>query len=106
MRSLNWQIWAGFLLSLIAALSYPLVFVRWPLTRESPWASLILFAIALVLLFFGLRRAFKPDKRIVSKIFSSFAAAFGVFLLAALLFMFSVMGSWLPGSVGAPQVGQ
>ncbi len=106
MKRINWQIWAGFLLSLIAALSYPLLFVRWPLTRESPWANLILFAIALVLLFFGLRRAYKPDKRIVSKIFSSLAAGFGVFLLGALLFMFYVMGSWLPASSGAPQVGQ
>jgi len=53
-----------------------------------------------------LRRAFKPDKRIVSKIFSSLATAFGVLLLAALLFMIFVMGSWLPASAGAPQVGQ
>src|SRR5260370_260046 len=60
----------------------------------------------MVLLFFGLRRAFKPDKRIVSKVFSSLAAAFGVLLLAGLLFMIFVMGSWLPRSVGAPQAGQ
>jgi len=59
-----------------------------------------------VLLFLGLRRAFKPDKKIVSKVFSSLAAAFGVLLLAGLLFMIFVMGSWLPRSVGAPQVGQ
>jgi hypothetical protein len=38
---------------------------------DFPWANLILFAIAMVLLFLGLRRAFKPDKRIVSKIFSA-----------------------------------
>jgi len=106
MKRLNWQIWAGFILSLVAGLSYPLVFVRWPVTREFPWANLVLFAIALVLLFFGLRRAFKPDKRIVSKIFSSLAAAFGVFMLAALLFVIYVMGAWLPASAGAPQVGQ
>jgi len=59
-----------------------------------------------VLLFLGLRRAFKPDKRIVSKVFSSLAAAFGVLFLAGLLFMIFVMGSWLPRSVAAPQVGQ
>lgn len=106
MKRLNWQIWAGFLLSLVAAFSYPLLFVRWPITREPPWANMILFAIALVLLFFGLRRAFKPGKRVVSKIFSALAAAFGVLLLAGLLFMFYVMGSWLPASRGAPQVGQ
>ena len=102
----NWPIWAGFVLSLVAAFSYPFVFVRWPITREFPWANLILFAIALVLLFFGLRRAFMPDKTIVSKVFSILAAVFGVFLLAALLFLIYVMGSWLPKSAGAPQVGQ
>jgi membrane protease YdiL (CAAX protease family) len=106
MKRLNWQIWTGFVLSLVAALSYPFLFVRWAITREFPWANLVLFAIAMVLLFLGLRRAFKPDKRIVSKVFSSLAAAFGVLLLAGLLFMIFVMGSWLPRSVGAPQVGQ
>ena len=106
MKKTNWQIWAGFLLSLVAGLSYPFLFVRWAITREFPWANLVLFAIALVLLFLGIRRAFKPDKRIVSKVFGSLAAAFGVLLLAGLLFMIYVMGSWLPASAGAPQVGQ
>jgi hypothetical protein len=63
MKKLNWQIWAGFVLSLVAGFSYPFVFTRWPITRDFPWANLILFAIAMVLLFLGLRRAFKPDKR-------------------------------------------
>ena len=106
MKRINWQIWTGFVLSVVAAFSYPFVFVRWPMTREFPWANLLLFAIALVLLFFGLRRAFKPDKRIVSKVFSSLAAGFGVFLLAGLLFLIYGMGSWLPASTGAPQIGQ
>jgi len=106
MKRLNWQIWAGFVLSLVAGFSYPFVFVRWPITREFPWANLILFAIAMVLLLLGLRRAFKPDKRIISKIFSSLAAALGLLLLAALLFIVFVAGSWLPASAGAPQVGQ
>ena len=106
MTRINWPIWTGFVLSLVAVFSYPFVFVRWPITREFPWANLILFAIALVLLFFGLRRAFTPDNTIPSKIFSSLAATFGVFLLAGLLFLIYVMGSWLPKSAGAPVIGQ
>ena len=106
MKRLNWQIWTGFVLSLMGLFSYPFVFVRWPTTREFPWANLVLFAIAFVLLFLGLRRAFKPDKKTVAKIFSSLAAVFGVFMLAALLFVIYVMGSWLPKSAGAPQLGQ
>ena len=106
MKRLNWQIWAGFILSLVAGFSYAFLFAQWAITRDWPWVNLILFAIAMVLLFLGLRRAFKPDKRIVSKIFSSLAAAFGVLLLAGLLFIVFVAGRWLPASAGAPRVGQ
>jgi hypothetical protein len=106
MKRLNWQIWTGFLLSLAAGLSYEFVFVRWPITRDFPWVNLILFAVAMVLLFLGLRRAFKPDKRIVSKIFSSVAGALGVLFFAGFLFGVFVFGRWLPASAGAPQVGQ
>src|SRR5258708_9920539 len=105
MKRLNWQIWAGFVLSLVAGFSDQFVFARWPITRDWPWVNLILFAIAMVLLFLGLRRAVKPDKRIVAKIFSSLAAALGVLLLAALLFPVFVAGPLLPASAGAPQVG-
>lgn len=106
MKRLNWQIWAGFVLSLIALVSYELVFLWWPVTRDFPWANLILFAAAIVLLFMGVRRAFKPDKRLVSKIFSSLAALIGVLGLAMFLFVFFVYARWLPTSAGAPQVGQ
>lgn len=106
MKRLNWQIWAGFVLSLVAGLSYTFVFIRWPATRDFPWVNLILYAIALVLLFLGLRRAFKPDKKILAKLFSSLAAALGILLLAGFLFSVFVYGRWLPASTGAPQVGQ
>ncbi len=106
MKRINWQLWAGFILSLVAGFSYPFLFVEWRITREFPWANLILFAIAFVLLFLGLRRAFKPDRRLTAKIFSSLAAAFGLVMLGALLFMIFVMGTWLPASAGAPLVGR
>lgn len=110
MKRLNWQIWAGFVLTLVAAFSFPLVFMRWPVTRDFPWANLILFAAAMVLLVLGLRRAFipnnKPDKRIFAKIFGSLAAALGVLLLAGFLFSVFVYGTWLPASAAAPLVGQ
>ena len=106
MKRINWQIWTGFVLSLVALVSYGVLFARWAITRDWPWANLILFAIAFVFLFLGVRRAFKPDKGKISKIFSSLAAAFGVLLLAGLLFIVFVAGRWLPPSTGAPQVGQ
>src|SRR2546425_12396942 len=42
----NWQIWAGFLLSLVAGFSYPFLLSHWEITRDYAWANLILFAIA------------------------------------------------------------
>lgn len=106
MKRFNWPLWAGFLLTLFAFLSYSFLFIEWPITRDFPWVNLILFAIAMVLLFVGLRRAFKPDKRIVSKIFSSLAGALGLLLLAGFLFLYFVEGRRLPASAAAPQVGQ
>ena len=106
MKRLNWQIWIGFLLSIFAFLSYPLVFVNWPVTRNFPWANLLLFAIAAILLFIGVRRAFAPDRRRISKIVSSVLATLSVLVLGMFIFVAFVASRWLPASTGAPQVGQ
>jgi len=102
----NWPIWSGFLLSLIALLSYPFLFVNWPVTRDFPWANLLLFGIAAVLLFLGVRRAFSPDRRRISKIAASVLVTFGVLVLAFFIFSFFIASRWLPASRGAPQVGR
>src|SRR6266496_2656606 len=104
----NWPIWAGFLLSAAAFISYPFVFVRWSLTRDFPWANLLLFGIAAVLLLLGVRRAFAPDrthpKR--SRIAASVAATLSVAILAFFIFTTFIASRWLPPAHGAPQVGQ
>ena len=105
-RSVNWTIWAGFLLSLIAVLSYPFLFVNWPITRDFPWANLLLFGIAVVLLLLGLRRAFAPDRRRLSKIIAALVATLSFLALGLFVFSFFVAARWLPASRGAPQVGQ
>jgi len=53
----------GFLLSLAAFFSYYFYFVYIPVTRDFPWASLLIFAGALALLGLGLRRAFARPER-------------------------------------------
>ena len=50
MRRFNWPLWAGFLLTLFAAFSYFAFFVWFPITRDFPWANLLLFLLAAVLL--------------------------------------------------------
>lgn len=107
-KRLNWPLWTGFLLTLLAFLSYFFVFVKFPFTRDFPWANLVLFLIAGVLLFMGLRRGFAADRphptrsKIVSSIFSLLSVA----VFAMFVFTIFIAGRWLPASKGAPQVGQ
>ena len=104
-RKFNWHIWAGFLLSIIAFLSYTLFFVNFPITRDVPWANLILFLIAASLLFVGIRRAFAPDRSRLVKVGSSMLAVLGMLLIGFFIFMTFIMARWLPASEGAPRVG-
>jgi hypothetical protein len=105
-KKFNWPIWAGFLLSLFGLVSYPFVFVRWPVTRDFPWANLLLFAIAIGLLVVGIRRAFAPDRRRLSKIVASVLTTLSVVVLGLFVFAGFIASRWLPASRGAPQVGQ
>ena len=105
MRRINWPLWLGFVLSVVGVFSYLSVFVWYPVTRDFPWANLLLFALAAVLLFVGVRRAFASDRR-RSKIVASIVATLGVVVIALFLVGFFVGGRALPASKGAPQVGQ
>ena len=105
-RAFNWPLWAGFLLTFIAFLSYPFFFINWPVTRDFPWASLLLFAVAAILLFVGLRRAFKPGRRLISKIVAPVVAIFSALILTFFIFISFIQSRWLPASQAAPSVGQ
>jgi len=107
-KRLNWPLWTGFLLTLAAFLSYFFIFVLFPFTRDFPWANLMLFVIAGVLLFMGLRRGFASDRPhpTRSKIVSSIVSVLSVAVFAMFIFVIFVGGRWLPASKGAPQVGQ
>ena len=106
MKKLNWPIWLGFILSIFSFFSYPIIFVNWAVTRDFPWANLLLFVIAAVLLFIGLRRAFAPGRRLVSKIVGPVLATLGLLALGMFIFVAFVASRWLPPSTNAPQVGQ
>ena len=107
-RRINWPLWGGLLLSIAAFMSFFLVFVWFPFTRDFPWANLLLFAIALVLLFMGVRRAFASDcpHRTRSRIVAVLVSGFSLLVCALFIFAIFVVGRSLPASKGAPQVGQ
>jgi hypothetical protein len=106
LQRFNWPIWTGFLLSLFAVLSYPFIFVRWPLTRDFPWANLLIFFVAALLIFIGVRRAFSPDRRTRSKVIASILTTLSAAVLGLFVFSFFIAARWLPAAHGAPQVGQ
>jgi drug/metabolite transporter (DMT)-like permease len=105
-RSWNWSLWIGFLFVLGGLLSYSFFFARFPVTRDFPWANLLLFIAGGILLVVGLVRAFGKPNIYRGKIFGS---AFAV--LSALMFgLFSYVMFYelqqVPASTGAPRVGQ
>jgi RsiW-degrading membrane proteinase PrsW (M82 family) len=107
-RRFNWPLWVGVLLTLFAAFSYPFIFIWNPVTRDFTWVNLLLFAVAIVFLFLGIRRGFGRDRAhpTRSKIFTSLAGGLSVLIIALFLFSYFVFARWLPPSTGAPQVGQ
>ncbi|MEO6392012.1 MAG: hypothetical protein ABIP75_09185 [Pyrinomonadaceae bacterium] len=108
LRRINWPLWSGLILSVVAFVSYFTVFVQIPAMRNFPWANLILFGLAGVALIVGVRRAFAPDRPKPTR--AKLAAGVAVFLsfIVVGMFVFTVfiMARWLPPSKGAPQVGQ
>jgi hypothetical protein len=104
-RRWNWPLWTGFLLSLIAFLSYFLLFYRFPVTRDMPWVNFLLFAVAILLLAIALKRAFGQPQtyrgKIMGPILTTLSLAVVVFFCVA-IFYFSKQ---LPASAGAPRIG-
>ena len=104
-RRWNWSIWAGFLLTLLAVASYVLVFFRYPITRDVPWVTYLLFGVSLILLLVGLRRAFVPASLYRGKIAGSILIVLSVSVMA--LFSYGTLhGSRVPPSNDAPKVGE
>ena len=102
----NWPIWVSLVLSIFAFLSYPLLFVNWPVTRDFPWANLALFAVAAFLLIVGIRRTFAPGRRRLSKILTALVATLSVLVFGMFILVAFIGARWLPASTHAPQVGQ
>ena len=102
----NWQIWAGFLITFAGLFAFQFFFIQFPITRDFPWANLLLIAVAVVFLFLGLKRAFKPERSKKSKVLASILATLSIAAIGLFLFAAFILSKQLPASLGAPQVGQ
>ena len=104
-RSWNPGLWAGFVLVLMGLLSYPLFFARFPLTRDFPWANLLILALGLLLIGIGVARAFSRPDQYRGKISGSILAVLALVVTGLFCYGVFALSKRLPVSHGAPQVG-
>jgi hypothetical protein len=105
-RRPNAPLWIGFLVSVFAFLSYIPIFAKYPSTRDMPWANFLIFALGLVFLFIGLRRAFVKPALYRGKIAGPILTTLSVAALVFFCFTIFSLGKHLPPSAQAPKVGQ
>jgi hypothetical protein len=105
-RRWNLALWAGFLLVLAGLFSYIPLFVLFPLTRDFPWANLLILAAGGVLLGKGLTQAFTRPEVYCGKIIGSILAALSVAGMSMFGYGVFYHARQLPAAEAAPQVGQ
>ena len=101
----NWSVWVGFLFVLAGLLSYPF-FARFPITRDFPWANLLLFCFGGILLLAGLVRAFGRPQLYRGKIFASIFTVLSLCIFALFAYSLFYESRQVPASMGAPHIGQ
>src|SRR5207237_206767 len=88
-RKWNRPIWVGFVVAVGGLFSYDF-FAQFPITRDFPWANLLLFGIGAVLLIVGLFRAFGRPQLYRGKIFGSIFTAIALFLFGFFSYGFRI----------------
>lgn len=104
-RKRNWILWAGFLLAIFAFVSYLVIFVNFPITRDVPWVNLLLFAAAGALLFAGLRRSYRQPETYRGRIAGPVLAVLSALICGLFVFQIFVLARHMPASAAAPKVG-
>jgi apolipoprotein N-acyltransferase len=105
-RRRNFLPLAGFLVCLVAVVSYFAFFYRFPVTRDVPWTGWLLLGFGLALVTVGLARAFRQAERYRGKVLGSILAVLSLAVAGFFLFATTVGSRDLPAAAGAPKVGQ
>jgi len=98
--------WSGFLLVLAAPITYGTVFVRFPSTRDLPWATFLILGVGLSLAAVGVGRAYGEPQVYRGKMAGPILMGLGAAVAAFFCYQFFVFTRQLPPSNGAPRVGQ
>ena len=104
-KSWNWPLWIGFLFALGGFFSYTF-FAQFPITRDFPWANLLLFAVGGILVVAGLFRAFGKERVYRGKIFGPILAILAILMFGFFSYVFFYVLRQVPPSTGSPRVGQ
>lgn len=104
-RKWNWPLWVGFVVAVGGLFSYQF-FIQFPITRDFPWATLLLFGIGAVLLIVGLFRALGRPQLYRGKVFGSIFLAISVLLFAFFSYAIFYVLRQVPLSSQAPRVGE
>lgn len=104
MKSWNWTLWVGFVCAIAGLFSYSF-FAQYPVTRDFPWANLLLFVIGGILLGIGLVRAFGRPQHYHGKIFGSIFALLAVIMFGFFAYEIFYVLRQVPLSAQAPRVG-
>ncbi|MEY2440164.1 MAG: hypothetical protein QOI34_1549 [Verrucomicrobiota bacterium] len=98
------MLWTGFILVVAGFLSYSF-FVRFPITRDFPWANLLLFCAGGILLISGLVRAFRLPGLYRGKIFGPILALLSLLVFGLFSYALFYVVRQMPASTSAPRVG-
>jgi len=99
-------LWYGLAVVLAAPILFLALFIRFPVTRDVPWATLLMFAVGLGLLTHSLRHAYKDAAIYRGKVAVPIALVFGIALAGLFSWTLLVQARQIPVALGAPRPGQ
>jgi hypothetical protein len=104
-RKWNWPLWVGFVLAVGGLFSYEF-FAQFSITRDFPWANLLLFGCGAILLIVGLFRAFGRPQVYRGRIFGTIFATIALVCFAFFSYVIFYILRQVPLSSQAPHIGQ
>ena len=104
-RKWNSPIWIGFIVAVGGLFSYEF-FAQFPITRDFPWVSLLIFGIGAALLLIGLVRAFGRPQVYRGKVFGSIFTILAFLFFAFFSYETFYVLKQVPLSAQAPRIGE